>query len=141
MMRKILFLFVLLTAVMVGQHATASTYQINDNAIDQLFDNAVETNMLDFNAVSMSATNASTAIAADGKDPVIALALDFFFGYLGIHRFYLGTEVLSGLLYPITCGGIFGIVPLIDLVMLIINYDDISPFVNNPSFFMWKDML
>lgn len=140
-MKKILLLFVLVTAVMVGQHAKASTYQINDNAIDQLFDNAVETNMLDFNAVSMSAVNASTVNAVAGKDPVIALALDFFFGWLGVHRFYLGTEVLSGLLYPITCGGIFGIVPLIDFIMLIVNYDDISPFVNNPSFFMWKDMM
>ena len=140
-MRKILLLLLLVTAILVGNQASASVYQINEAEVDQLFDNAVETNMLDFNVVSMSAVNASTVNAVAGKDPVIALALDFFFGYLGIHRFYLGTEVLSGLLYPITCGGIFGIVPLIDLVMLIVNYDDISPFVNNPSFFMWKDML
>jgi TM2 domain-containing membrane protein YozV len=67
----------------------------------------------------------------------IAIALDFFLGGLG-HRFYLGTETLTGLAYIFTCGGIFGIVPLVDLIVLIIDNKDISAYINNPKFFMWN---
>ena len=68
----------------------------------------------------------------------MALVLDFFLGGLGIHRFYLGTEVMTGIGYILTCGGIFGIVPLVDFIVLIINIDNISKYVNNPKFFMWN---
>lgn len=139
-MRKIVLLFVLVAALMVGQQAKASNYHVNETAVDQLFENAVETSMFEFNAVAMnSAVSADERNKVDGKDPIIALALDFFFGYLGAHRFYLGTEVLTGIGYIVTCGG-FGILTLIDFIMLIIHYDDITPFVNNPAFFMWKGM-
>ena len=71
------------------------------------------------------------------KDPLVALLLDIFVGGLGIHRLYLGTETLTWVGYILTCGGIFGIVPLVDLIVLAVNYDDISPYIDNPRFFMW----
>jgi hypothetical protein len=41
--------------------------------------------------------------------------------------------------YILTCGGIFGIVPFVDWIVLLIGLveDDISKYVNNPKFFMW----
>jgi hypothetical protein len=39
--------------------------------------------------------------------------------------------------YILTCGGIFGLMPLIDLIVLAVNWDDISAYVDNPKFFMW----
>jgi TM2 domain-containing membrane protein YozV len=75
--------------------------------------------------------------ASNQKDPVVAILLDFFLGGLGVHRFYLGTKPLTGIGYILTCGGIFGIVPLIDFIVLIIDHDDISPYIDNPKFFMW----
>lgn len=77
------------------------------------------------------------AVASKDKDVVVALLLDFFLGGLGIHRFYLGTKTMTGIGYILTCGGIFGIVPLIDFIVLIIDNDDISPYIDNPKFFMW----
>jgi TM2 domain-containing membrane protein YozV len=53
------------------------------------------------------------------KSKTTALLLCFFFGGLGIHRFYLGKNG-TGLLMLFTLGG-FGIWTLIDFIMLIMK--------------------
>lgn len=139
-MKKLIFVFVLFVTVLSVQQANASSYSVDEQAIDQLFESAVETSMLSVNATEPSAvaSSVSSSVMAQEKDAVVAIVLDFFLGGLGIHRFYLGTETLTGLAYFLTCGGIFGIVPLVDLVVLIIDNKDISAYVNNPKFFMWN---
>lgn len=139
-MKKLFLVVVLFVAVLSVKQANASSYSINEQAVDQLFASAVETSMISMNATELSsvASNVSTSVMAKEKDAVVAIVLDFFLGGLGIHRFYLGTETLTGLGYILTCGGIFGIVPLVDLVVLIIDNEDISAYVNNPKFFMWN---
>ena len=138
-MKKMLLLFVFAAGLFLSQQAKAANYRINEDAVDQLFDDATETSMLNIDATAMTTTVSMSDYDVAGKDPIVAIVLDFFLGGLGIHRFYLGTEPMSGIAYFLTCGGIFGVVPLIDLIVLAINYEDISPFVDNPSFFMWKD--
>jgi TM2 domain-containing membrane protein YozV len=139
-MKKLLLVIVLFVSVLCVKQASASSYSVNEQAIDQLFVNAVETSMISVNATDLSslATNVPTTVMAPQKDAVVAIVLDFFLGGLGIHRFYLGTETLTGIGYILTCGGIFGIVPLVDFVVLIIDNKDISKYVNNPKFFMWN---
>ncbi len=139
-MKKLIFVFVLFVTVLSVQQANASSYSVDEQAIDQLFESAVETSMLSVNATEPSAVASavSSTVMAKEKDAVVAIVLDFFLGGLGIHRFYLGTETLTGLAYFLTCGGIFGIVPLVDFVVLIIDNKDISAYVNNPKFFMWN---
>ncbi len=141
-MRNTLVLLLIIAAFISVKPAVASSYIVDEVAVDQLFDNAVETDLFSFSSFDMSSTmsSSSMAISAD-KDAIVALILDFFLGGLGIHRFYLGTETISGLAYILTCGGIFGIVPFVDFIVMLINFDDISPYVNNPYFFMWKDKL
>jgi len=139
-MKKLLLVVVLFTTILSVKQASASSYSVNEQAIDQLFVNAVETSMISANATDLSslATNVPTTVMAPQKDAIVAIVLDFFLGGLGIHRFYLGTETLTGIGYILTCGGIFGIVPLVDFVVLIIDNKDISKYVNNPKFFMWN---
>jgi TM2 domain-containing membrane protein YozV len=139
-MKKFLLVVVLFASVLCVKQANASSYSVNEQAIDQLFVNAVETSMISVNATDLStlATNVPTTVMAQQKDAVVAIVLDFFLGGLGVHRFYLGTETLTGIGYILTCGGIFGIVPLVDFVVLIIDNKDISKYVNNPKFFMWN---
>lgn len=139
-MKKLCLVILLFAALTVANKANASSYTINEDAIDQLFDSAIETSMISINANEMNsvASGMTTTVKAQDKDAVIAIVLDFFLGGLGIHRFYLGTKTMTGIGYILTCGGIFGIVPLIDFVVLIINNDDISPYINNPKFFMWN---
>jgi len=139
-MKKLLLVVVLFTTVLFVKQASASSYSVNEQAIDQLFVNAVETSMVSANAADLGslATNVPATVMAPQKDAIVAIVLDFFVGGLGIHRFYLGTETLTGIGYILTCGGIFGIVPLVDFVVLIIDNKDISKYVNNPKFFMWN---
>ncbi len=140
-MKKLFFIFIMLVAVLSVKQANASSYSVNEQAIDQLFDNAVETSMLSVTSPEMTSVVSNSSVAlmpSKDKDAVVAIVLDFFLGGLGIHRFYLGTETLTGIGYILTCGGIFGIVPLVDFIVLIIDNKDISPYINNPKFFMWN---
>lgn len=52
----------------------------------------------------------------NSKNKTIVLLLAVFFGYIGIHRFYVG-KVKSGILYLLT-GGIFGIGWLVDIILI-----------------------
>ena len=51
----------------------------------------------------------------------------------------MGTAPGMWALYTFTVGGIFGIVDLVDFIMLIIGTADnnITPYINNRKFFMW----
>lgn len=74
------------------------------------------------------------AWAAGGDHNVaVAIILAFFLGGFGIHRVYLGGRGILILLYIITLGGIFGILPLIDFIRLIIG--DMDHYEDNDSFF------
>lgn len=139
-MKKLCLVIFLFATFLFANKANASSYSINEDAIDQLFDSAIETSMIstEANEINSVVSGMTTTVKAQDKDAVIAIVLDFFLGGLGIHRFYLGTKTMTGIGYILTCGGIFGIVPLIDFVVLIINNDDISPYINNPKFFMWN---
>lgn len=134
-MKKLVLLAVLTLGIFVSSQATAANYHVDEAAVDQLFSDAVET-------IDMSATisNSGSAVMSDEKEAIIAIVLDVVLPGLGIHRLYLGTEIITWLLYPITFGGLFGVVPLIDLIALVMDMDDISAYVDNPDFFMWKDM-
>ena len=135
-MKKVVFLFMILALTSTfGFKAAASGYVANDKLIDQMFAGATEK----VNPVFTYLLPASgTSVAAPEKSAPVAIVIDFFLGGLGVHRFYLGTEVMTGVGYILTCGGIFGIVPLVDFIVLIINMNDISAYVNNPKFFMWN---
>jgi TM2 domain-containing membrane protein YozV len=119
-----------------GYKAFASGYIADDNLIDELFAEAKETALPSLNDFTFS-INSDVSVSAVDKSAPVALLLDFFLGGFGVHRFYLGTELMTGCAYPLTCGGFFGVVPIIDFVILIINIEDISQFIDNPKFFMW----
>jgi TM2 domain-containing membrane protein YozV len=137
-MKKIIFLsLVFALTAMFSNNAKASGYTADDRLVDEMFaraPEAVNPFLTDFTSPAIS----TTSMASASKDAAIALILDFFLGGFGIHRFYLGTEVMTGIGYILTCGGIFGIVPIVDFIELIINYNDISRYVDNPKFFMWN---
>ena len=116
--------------------ANAANYKVDNNAIDSVIENAVEVVTLD---VASPAAPALPAMAAAEKKPVVALIFNFFFGGLGIHRHYMGTSPGMWAIYTFTFAGIFGIVPTVDFIMLIIGVvkDDISAYIGNTKFFMW----
>ncbi|MCF8307975.1 MAG: TM2 domain-containing protein [Bacteroidales bacterium] len=136
-MKKLLLIAVLFSfTALFAEQANASKYSIDQDKVDVLFENADEAQ---FNIFTEAEAGHPKLVPqkVDGKDPMVAILLDFFVGGLGVHRFYLGTKTMTGVGYILTCGGIFGVMPLVDLIVLAVNYEDISPYVDNPSFFMW----
>jgi TM2 domain-containing membrane protein YozV len=60
-----------------------------------------------------------TAAGTGTKSWIATLLLCFFFGVLGVHRFYVG-KVGTGILMLITFGAL-GLWPLIDLILILIG--------------------
>lgn len=130
-MKKLLAAFVALLAFTAV--ASATNYSVDEASIDALFTEAV----LEVNSEALST---STAV---GTDPaitnVIALVVDWIgLGGIGIHRLILGTKPINCLWYFLTLGGIFGIIPLVDGVLLIIDLiQGSASWLDNPAFIMW----
>jgi hypothetical protein len=123
---------------------TTTNYTVNDAEIEALFANSTELSMdainesnSTANLFAPNANNNNNFKKASGKSAIAAIVIDFFVGGLGIHRAYLGTKTFTWIGYILTCGGIGGIVPFVDLIVLIVNFNDISKFEGNPKFFMW----
>lgn len=68
-------------------------------------------------------TEAAKKKGSSGKSQIVAAALCFFLGYIGIHRFYLGYTTI-GILQILTLGGC-GIWALIDLIRILTG--DLQP--------------
>ena len=136
-MKKFLFASVLIFSAAFSSFS--SNYKVNDVAVDNLLANATEVSVIDMMGISAANTSASATLAS--KDAVVATVVCFFVGGFGIHRHYLGTKGSMWAIYTFTCGGIFGIVPLVDFFVLIadgIVKENISKYEGNESFFMWN---
>lgn len=116
---------------------STEAFVLDDAAIDNLMDAAEVTNEIPFSKLEEAA--ATPADTEDTGKLVAALVLCIFFGGLGIHRVIMGGRGILILLYIVTCGGIFGIVPLVDLILLIVDLANggSSRYENNDSFIAW----
>lgn len=145
-MKKILLAAGLSLAIFSSSFAEDSveSYLVNDQKVEQLFTESTDMSLVAANPQSL--TGQSNTLLASGaafnagksdKSAGVAILLDFFIGGLGIHRLYMGTKTLTWVGYILTCGGIGGIVPLVDFFVLLFHMNDISAYVDNPKFFMW----
>jgi TM2 domain-containing membrane protein YozV len=145
-MKKLLFLSLICLSSVCSFAASGSEYVIDDQKVEQLFTNSVDASLsaLSDNKGLLSANNQfdfsnAAKFRSSDKNFVAAILLNFFLGALGIHRLYLGTATLTWVGYILTCGGIFGIVPFVDFIVLIIHNDDMSEYIDNTKFFMWAN--
>jgi len=144
-MKKVFFLSsALLLAVCANSFATTSEYAVDDMAVETYLNSSIEVAplalMANDEATTMPNTNGMPNTMVAGKDPVVAFVLSWVLGFLGVHRFYMGTATLTGVGYILTLGGC-GIVATIDWVVLLIaliNRDGIDKYEDNPKFFMWS---
>lgn len=68
------------------------------------------------------------------------LAFPIPFGFVGLHRIYLGTEPWVPIVYLCTGGGGFGLLPLIDFIYIVsADEDEFKKYENNPKLFMFVD--
>ena len=143
-MKKVLFLFLICSSSLCTFAATGSQYVIDDQKVEQLFTNSVDASlsMLSNKSGLLTASgqfnfSGAARMGSNDKSLALALVLDFFLGGLGIHRLYLGTATMTWVGYILSCGGIFGIVPFVDFIVLIVHNDDISQYIDNTRYFMW----
>ena len=130
-MKKFFAVIVALFAVVAV--ANAANYSVDEASVDALFTEAV-----------MEAPAApAAALPAIGGDPqitnILALVVDMVgLGFFGIHRLILGTQPINCLWYILTVGGIFGIIPFIDWIMILIDLiNGSASYLDNPAFIMW----
>jgi hypothetical protein len=128
-------LLLLLTLLAFAGYSKSSDYYVDDQAVEAKLFSADQVTV-DFSELSLASVNGLASIQEE-KNAWVAVILDFFLGGIAVHRVYLGGKPILMLTYFITCGGIFGIVPLVDFFVLIINNEDITPYVGNDKFFMW----
>jgi len=67
-----------------------------------------------------------------------AVLLAVFLGHFGVHRIYLGTTPNVPIVYSLTLGGGFGLLPLLDIVA-ILSSKNLDEFSNNNQVFMWSN--
>ena len=91
-----------------------------------------ETMRLDSLAALVERTNAMVQENERLMSVLLAVAL----GPFGGHRLYLGTGAKVPIIYTLTLGGGFGVLPLIDLVHLLLK-KDLEPYRTNTQVFMW----
>lgn len=129
-MKKLLAV-ALLTFVGYASQAASSDYFVDDTKIENVLEAsetvALSTANLNFDQ-NVLKTNA-------GDNKIVALVLDYFVGWIGIHRLYLGGKPGLIFTYFITCGGIFGIVPLVDF--FVIAFGDFDSYIGNDKFIVW----
>ena len=117
----------------------ASAYKVDNASIDAVVANAVEIATLETS--SAHGFHGANAMFSSNKSGWAAWVICWFVGPIGIHRHYLGTKSSMWAIYTFTCCGIFGIVPTVDWVVLLIGaiQNDISKYTGNTNFFMWAN--
>ena len=127
-MKKILAVAVAIFAFVAV--ASAANYSVDESSIDALFTEAV--------AEASTSASASAGMDAQTRN-IVALIVDMLGpGALGIHRLILGTNPINCLWYFLTVGGIFGIIPLVDWIMILLDLvNGSASYLDNPAFIMW----
>lgn len=131
----------------------AGNYTLNNEKIDAQFEQATEKSIIeiaedtDFSEADLSAFATSpTSINEMDKGTLafIVLSVGYFVGVIplfGIHRIVMGSSGKIALLYCVTLGGICGVVPTIDWVVLLIrliNKEGAGSYLNNDKLFGWQ---
>ena len=140
-MKKLLF--ALIAFVAISTVASAAPYRIDDAAVDNAIESAVEVSPVSFLSevpAQLPAGMPASASVSAGKSPVGAILLTFFLGGFGVHRHYMGTRPWMWAIYTFTVGGIFGVVPFVDFIVEIVaavEDNSVARYCGNTSFFMW----
>lgn len=140
-MKKFFIFLALSVFVFSAVQVQATNYRIDVAEVDAMFNEATEYEMksiMQMDLVSIAGATSSAEHQLSAKKPMTAFLLCTFLGYLGIHRYYLGTKPLVIVGYILTAGGC-GIIVTVDWVVLLMGVinDDIRKYVNNDKFFMW----
>jgi len=108
------------------------------HAKPQLVDEQSQVESINTSPLPQLAPDIYKAASDSTKSKLLAsiLAFPVPFGMLGIHRIYLGAKPIIPVLYIVTFGGIVGILPFIDMMVLILSKDT-KPYMDNSNILFW----
>ena len=138
-MKKVLLVSLFALFVCSTQSFATSAYTIDDSAVEAVFDNSVNVMNLDVDNFNNSMVLENATMLKAGKSPIAAFVICWLLGGIAIHRVYLGGTPLLVLGYIVTIFGIFGLVPLVDWIVLLVDVfrDDLGKHEGSDAFFMW----
>ncbi|MFP4060367.1 MAG: NINE protein [Bacteroidales bacterium] len=143
-MKKLALMLSILMIGTAGLFASNAGYYLDNQKVDDLFNNAVEVSLIEMTSTSMNGlegmTSNNLSFNSEESTALIAWILCWVVGAFGIHRHYLGTKSSMWAIYTFTCFGIFGIVPFVDFWVLLIDgvvNENIVKYQDNENFFMW----
>lgn len=119
----------MLVALAVPVSAKSSNFSIESKGLDVKAELAALG--IDINELDLGATYKQE------NERLIAIVLAIALGPFGGHRLYLGTLPQVPVVYTLTLGGGFGILPLIDIFHLLFT-KDLAPYRYNGNVFMWR---
>mgnify|MGYP001010779365 CR=1 FL=1 len=89
------------------------------------------------NQIDLTFENDETVVVQPKFRKLKAVLLAVFLGHFGVHRIYLGTNENVPIVYSLTLGGGFGLLPLFDIIA-ILTTKDLDEYANNNKVFMWS---
>ena len=137
-MKKILLLVLVCTLGFAYNSKASSIYTVNDAAIETTLNLATPVVIQFSEAASMMLDPMAISASKSDKNVWVAVIFCYFLGGLGVHRVYLGSKGSMIFYYIITGCGIFGVVPIIDFITLLVHMKDISQYVGSNKYFMWS---
>tara|TARA_B110000046_G_scaffold31498_1_gene33461 strand:- start:7605 stop:8003 length:399 start_codon:yes stop_codon:yes gene_type:complete len=127
MLNKLQQLLLILIFV-ISTPSVASTKEVDISIMQQ-------TEFLD--QIDLTFDNDETALVHPKLRKLKAILLAVFLGHFGVHRIYLGTSENVPIVYSLTLGGGFGLLPLFDIVAILTS-KDLDEYASNNKVFMWS---
>ena len=120
--------------------ANAANYKVDNNAIDNIIENATEVVTLEVSTPAASLPAFAPKNASE-INTTTAFLLSWLVGYFGIHRHYMGTKPIMWLFYTLTGGGL-GIIWGVDTLLIFLDLIGVGEgymkkFINNEKFIVW----
>ncbi|MFT6165770.1 MAG: TM2 domain-containing membrane protein YozV [Vicingaceae bacterium] len=88
--------------------------------------------------IDLTFENDQTSVVKPKFRKLKAVLLAVFLGHFGVHRIYLGTKENVPIVYSLTLGGGFGLLPFFDIIA-ILSSKDLDEYTNNNKVFMWSN--
>lgn len=135
--------FVILFLICLGYFATSSHAELFKETTDTntIFINTSEVPpFVEYNSIVLRFGERQVVFSLNNKIPkkLVAIGITVLTGAIGGHRLYLGTSPVVPIVYALTLGGGFGILPLIDLIAITAT-KDLSKYENNSKIIMWAN--
>jgi len=110
----------------------------NSDTLVALIETTTELDLNDITRPSPLFKRFHTKQSKNKKITATLLAFPFPFGIVGLHRIYLGTAPYVPVVYIASLGGAFGVLPLVDFFVLLLD-KNIDRFADNNKVFMWVE--